>query len=208
MAYVVPAVLQAQLGAYPTLFSTVGAQATFGSIVAATGNFASVQAATGTFASVNSGGWYNSAGAPLTQTVAVFCGTLASTGAGTQLYNTVVNRGTATSTSGSYVSGLSLSAGLWYRCAFSIAVSTVPASAKMTAQLSVGGTLLPDSTSYFSNSPETSTIGVPAAVAQQATLAGWSHFVPTAAATLVLTVSCSTGTCVLGGGSLELFQMQ
>ena len=208
MSYVVPAALQAQLASYPTLFSTVGAQATFGSVVAATGNFASVQAATGTFASLQSGGWYSSSGAPLTQTAAVYCGTLASTGAGTQLFNTVVNRGTATSTSGSYVSGLSVAQGLWYRCAFSIAVSTVPASAKLTATLSVGGTLLPDSTSYFSNSPETSTIGVPAAVAQQTTLSGWSHFVPQAGATLILTVACSTGTCVLNSGSIELYQMQ
>ena len=209
MSYVVPAQLTAQLSSYPTLFSAVGSAATYGQLTAATGNFASLQAATGTFASVQSAGWYTSGGAQLTQTAAAFSGTLSSTGAGTMLWTPVVARNISTNPSGSYVQGVMCNAGSWYRASYSLALSTIPAAAKISAQLSVGGTLLPDSSSYWSNLAPTSSIGTNTAVPQQGVLAGFSHFVPQASGTLILNVANSgSGTCVLAGGSLEVFQMQ
>ena len=209
MSYVNSATLLAQLGAYPTLFSSVGGQGTFGTVVAATGNFASLQAATGAFGSVQSAGWYTSGGAQLTQTAAAFCGSLSSTGVGTALWTPVVTRNISTSPTGSYVQGVMCNAGNWYRASYSVNVSTVPAAAKITAQLSVGGSLLPDSATSLSNIAPTSSIGTNTAVAQQGFLAGFSHFVPQASGTLILNVANSgSGTCVLAGGSLEVFQMQ
>ena len=220
MSIVIPPVLNGLtttlntlLSSYNNQFSFVGSSANFASVVGITGAFSSLAAATGTFVNVQSTNvqastYYNSTGTQLTLESGVFCGSLASTGAGTALlYTPIVQRGIATaSSSGSYVSGLSVGPG-WYRASYSVAVASIPPAAKMTAQLTFGGTALGDSICYSSNYPPTVGLGA-TAVVQNTHLVGFSHFAPSATGTVALSVVCSTGTCVLGGGALELYQMQ
>ena len=215
MSIIIPPILQGltnalttQLSSYPNQFSFAGQSANFATVSANTGAYYSLTAATGSFVQVQAGTYYNSTGTQLTLESGVFCGSLASTGAGTALlYTPIVQRGIATaSSSGSYVSGLSVGPG-WYRASYSVAVPSIPPAAKMTAQLTFGGTALGDSISYASNYAPTVGLGA-TAVVQNTHLAGFSHFAPSATGTVGLSVVCSSGVCVLGGGALELYQMQ
>ena len=215
MSIIIPPILQGltnalttKLSAYPNQFSFAGQSANFSTISANTGAYWSLTAATGSFVQVQSSSYYNASGAQLTLESGVFCGSLASTGSGSaMLFTPIVQRGIqSATTTGSYVSGLSVGPG-WYRASYSVAIPTLPPAAKMTASVTLGGTVLADSVSYVSNYAPTVGLGA-TAVVQQSHVAGFSHFSPSATGTVALSVLCSTGTCVLGGGTLEIYQMQ
>ena len=86
-----------------------------------------------------------------------FVGSIVSTGASTSMLLTpIVQRNIASATTtGTYVSSLSLPAG-WYRAQYSINVGTLPPSAKITSTLLRNGTALSDATASDSNMPRPS----------------------------------------------------
>ena len=167
------------------------------------------RAATGSFVNCLASTFYNASGTQLTQTAGVFCASVASTGSGSALLlSPIVQRSIPTAAStGSFVSSLSVAPG-WYRSSYSVAVSSLPPAARLTAAVTLNGTALADSVSMESNLPPTSSLGTNTAVAQTGSLAGFAHFTPSATGTVGLSLLCSTGTVVVSGGSFELFAMQ
>ena len=188
-------------------FSTVqGISGAFTSLGAATGVFTSLSAASGSFTSCSSLNYYNGAGLQLTQTTAAFVGSLASTGAGTLLYNPITYRNCTPSLTGtSLVNSISIAPG-WTRASYSVNL-TIPPASTITAQCTFAGTVLPDSTVMQSNIAPTPSLGMTTAVTQSVSLSGFTHFVASATGAFTVQLSSSTGTSVLRNGSLELFQL-
>ena len=197
--------VHSKIDSLPQLFSFAGSSADFYTVSGITGSFTTVSAATGTFGSISSSAYFNPQGNVLTQSNAFYAGSLSSTGASTALqYQTLVNRGFTVGTTGTNVNSVAIPAGSWTRVSYSIAVSTMPAASKLTATCVFNGVPLPDSTSYESNMPPTTGLGAINAVAQQTTLAGFSHFSAATGANLTISLACTSGTCVVSGGAIEI----
>ena len=199
--------MNALLSGLQNQFAYAGSTSSFGLVQGISGAFTSLSSATGMFGSVNAPSYYSS-GQLLTSNPGVFVGSLASTGAGTMLYNPIMSRGTGVTPSytGTLVNGLALSAG-WNRAQYSIALS-VPSGATVRAQCVLAGTTLADSQSQQSNIAPTSSIGVVTAAVQSTTLSGSTHFVnASTGASFAVTLTSSAGVPVVSSGSLELFQL-
>ena len=197
--------LLTQVNALPQMYSYAGTSANFLSVSSLTGSFTSLLCATGTFGSVQSNGYYNSSGTQLSQTNSFYVGSVASTGASTTLlFNTVLNRNFTVGTTGaSYVSSITIPSGSWCRASYSLPISTMPPSSKLTANFVFNGAALADSLSLESNLPQMTGLGAINAVASTTTLSGACHFVASTTAPLQLSLANTTGTCVIGGGSIE-----